>query len=258
MVESSSIPTICVGEGTTSVFCGLLLALGLDEFEFLRETEATIKYGIRHRDWREVGITYDGPIDDPHLICKTPSGTKTSWLNQWCIAQGQSVAEHHLFRRLMKHGRSPYVMREGAAPLPLAPFHYEYHFDQALVGRYLRSKATGITHLEATVMDVRRHGETGRITALKLQDGSEYEADFFVDCTGFRRALIADALGPRWISYGDRLPVNRAMPFWLAHDPDHEIQPYTLAAAMSSGWMWQIPSGEAWLRLCVLGRVPDT
>ena len=142
----------------------------------------------------------------------------------------------------MKRGRSSKVMREGAAPLPLAPFHFAYHFDQALVGRYLRRKATGIAHLDATVMDVLRHGETGRITALRLEDGTEYEADFFIDCTGFRRALIADALGARWISYGDRLPVNRAMPFWLAHEPDRQIQPYTLAVAMSSVWMWQIPT----------------
>ena len=50
VVESSRIPTIGVGEGTTSVFRCLLLELGRDEFEFFRETEATIKYGIRHRD----------------------------------------------------------------------------------------------------------------------------------------------------------------------------------------------------------------
>ena len=68
VIESSRIPTIGVGEGTTAVFRGLLLELGFDEFELLRETEATVKYGIRHRDWRETGVTYDGPIDDPHLI----------------------------------------------------------------------------------------------------------------------------------------------------------------------------------------------
>ncbi|MCE2524128.1 MAG: tryptophan 7-halogenase, partial [Rhodobacteraceae bacterium] len=38
------------------------------------------------------------------------------------------------------------------------------------------------------------------------------------------------------------LPVNRAMSFWLPHDPDGDIPPYTLARAMGSGWMWQIPT----------------
>ena len=48
VVESSKIPTIGVGEGTTAVFRQMLKQFGFDEFEFLRETEATIKFGIRH------------------------------------------------------------------------------------------------------------------------------------------------------------------------------------------------------------------
>ncbi len=52
VVESSRIGTIGVGEGTTAVFRQMLRHLGIDEMEFLRETGATIKYGIRHQDWR--------------------------------------------------------------------------------------------------------------------------------------------------------------------------------------------------------------
>ncbi|EYD78065.1 tryptophan halogenase [Rubellimicrobium mesophilum DSM 19309] len=68
VVESSKIPVIGVGEGSTAVFRQMLRRFGLDEEEFLRETGATIKFGIRHRDWRRLGHHYDGPIDDPHLV----------------------------------------------------------------------------------------------------------------------------------------------------------------------------------------------
>ena len=68
VVESSKFGTIGVGEGTTAVFRMLLKHLGLDEFAFLAATGATIKFGIRHRDWRRLGHQYDGPIDDPHLV----------------------------------------------------------------------------------------------------------------------------------------------------------------------------------------------
>ncbi len=68
VVESSKIGTIGVGEGSTAVFRQMLRHFGLDEMEFLRETGATIKYGIRHRDWRRLGHHYDGPIDDPHQV----------------------------------------------------------------------------------------------------------------------------------------------------------------------------------------------
>ncbi len=68
VIESSKIGVIGVGEGSTAIFRQMLRRFGLDEEEFLRETGATIKFGIRHRDWRRLGHHYDGPIDDPHLV----------------------------------------------------------------------------------------------------------------------------------------------------------------------------------------------
>ena len=32
------------------------------------------------------------------------------------------------------------------------------------------------------------------------------------------------------------------MPFWLSHREDRPVAPYTLAHALGSGWMWQIPT----------------
>ena len=91
VIESSKIGTIGVGEGTTAVFRQMLLHLGIDEFRFLRETDATIKYGIRHRDWRRLGYAYDGPIDDPHLVS---GGTReATFLDAYQIANGRPVGE---------------------------------------------------------------------------------------------------------------------------------------------------------------------
>ena len=234
VIEASDIPTIGVGEGTTSVFRGMLLELGLDELEFLRETDATIKYGIRHKDWRRIGHSYDGPIDDPHQMADTPPGVTSSWLNQYCVASGRSVTEPHLFTYLMDRGKAP-NMADGT---PISPFHHAYHFDQSKVGAYLRKKAQGIVHLDARVEDISRNDQ-GDITALILKNAPPLETDFVIDCTGFRRAIISK-LGGQWISYADHLPVNRAMPFWLDHGDT--IPPYTLAHAQKAGWMWAIPT----------------
>ena len=244
VVESSKIPTIGVGEGTTAVFRGLLLQLGFDEFEFLRETGATIKYGIRHQDWHRVGHSYDGPIDDPHLVCQTPPDVTSSWLNQYCIASERSVTESHLFTYLMKNNCAPFVFEGRETPLPVGPFHHAYHFDQALVGKYLRGKAKDITIVDAVVTGAEHDPESGDITTLVLDGADDLPVDFVIDCTGFRRALIRGEMGADWVSYGDRLPVNRAMPFWLDHAEGADISPYTLAAAQGAGWMWQIPTYE--------------
>ncbi len=75
VVESSKILTIGVGEGTTAVFRQMMIELGIDEAAFLRETGATIKFGIRHKEWLRKGHTYDGPIDDPEPA-RDQSGTE--------------------------------------------------------------------------------------------------------------------------------------------------------------------------------------
>ena len=243
VVESSRIPVIGVGEGTTAVFRGLLRTLGLDEREFLRETEATIKYGIRHRDWRNVGHTYDGPIDNPHAMADAMRYYPHPEFDLYCVSTGRSVTEPHLFTYLMAKNRAPVLSsRKGKPRTYIAPFDHAFHFDQALVGRYLRSKAEGISRLDATVKHAETDPSTGCIRALVLDGGEKRQFDFFIDCTGFRRVLIGRALGTKWISYAGSLPVNRAMPFWLDYAEDAEIPPYTLARALRAGWMWQIPT----------------
>ena len=204
VVESSRIGTIGVGEGTTAVFRQMLRHLGIDEMEFLRETGATIKYGIRHQDWRRLGHSYDGPIDDPGQVAGPG-------LDTYAVASGRPVGAAHLFQHLIDRSRAPFA-RKGGRLVPAGPFHHAYHFDQALAGAFLRGKAEGVTVIDDQVTGV----ETGdgRIARIVLESGRKVEGDFFLDCSGFRRALIGE-LGAEWVSYGDVLPVNRAMPFWV-------------------------------------------
>ncbi len=208
----------------------------------MRETEATIKFGIRHRDWRRVGSTYDGPIDDPHQILTPPAGSPSEYLNVYSVAAGRPVAEMHLFAHLMERRKSPYGRRADGSLIPVGPFHYAYHFDQALVGRYLRKKSSGVAQIDGTVAGIERDPETGNITALKLEEGGSVSGDFFIDATGFRKRLIGQEMGGTWHSYRAELPVNRAMPFWLDIGEGEEIAPYTLAWAREAGWLWSIPT----------------
>lgn len=232
VIESSKIGTIGVGEGSTAVFRQMLKHFGLSEEEFLRDTGATIKYGIRHRDWRRIGHSYDGPIDDPHLVAGG------AMLDTYAVAAGRSVGEAHLFQHLLNGNRAP-VARAGGKTVPAGPFHHAFHFDQALAGAWLRKKAKGIALIDDQITGVET-GERG-ISALVLESGQRIEGDFFLDCTGFRRALHTK-LGATWISYSDVLPINRAMPFWVDIKDGEEISPCTLAWAQTSGWMWWIPT----------------
>lgn len=233
VIDSSKIGTIGVGEGTTAVFRQMLARLGIDEFDFLRNSGATIKLGIRHRDWRKLGHHYDGPIDDPHLVL----GSGDNVLDPYHVAKGQSVGTAHLFQHLIDGQKSPFAKVDGRF-VPAGPFHHAYHFDQALAGQFLRKQAKDIAVIDDQVAGISRKAD-GDIAELVMESGLRVQGDFFIDCSGFRRKLVTE-LGGKWLSYGAVLPVNRAMPFWL--DSGAEIAPVTLAWAQKSGWMWQIPT----------------
>jgi 2-polyprenyl-6-methoxyphenol hydroxylase-like FAD-dependent oxidoreductase len=235
VIESSRIGTVGVGEGTTALFRQMLQHLGIPEEDFLRETGAAIKYGIRHQDWRRMGHFYDGPIDDPQAL-------EGPGLDAYAVAAGKPVTGCHLFQHLMNAGRAPLAERNGKL-IPAGPFQHAYHFDQAKAGRFLKRRTQGVEVIDDQIGQVSLDPETGNIRALELESGRAIAADFFLDCTGFRRVLIK-ALGARWLSHAGTLPVNRAMPFWLDHDPGSEIPPYTLAWAQKNGWMWQIPTDD--------------
>lgn len=244
VVDSSKIPTIGVGEGTTAIFKTFLDSFGLDEQEFLWETRGTVKYGIRHRDWRRLGHEYDGPIDDPHFLVPRAEPDGFEYLNAHCVAAGRSVADVHLFEHLLRKGLSPVRRNTSGRLIPNNPFLHAFHIDNVQVGRYLRKKSKGIAVIDDVMKGVTRDPDTGDLKALLLDESRRIEGDLFIDCSGFRQLLIETVFESGWVSYADDLPVNRAMPFFLEHDPDSEIPAYTLAWAQGSGWMWQIPTQD--------------
>ena len=232
VVESSKIGTIGVGEGTTAVFRQMLQHFGFSEADFVRGTGATIKYGIRHRDWRRLGHFYDGPIDDPSMLAPG--------IDLYSVASGRPVSQAHLFQALIDKRRAPFAVKEGRT-VPAGPFHHAYHFDQSKAGKWLRRNTQAASVIDAIVRKVVRDAETDTIKSIVLDNGQSITADLFIDCTGFQRVLIGE-LGARWLSYSDVLPVNRAMPFWIEHSAGAEFDPFTMAWAQGNGWMWQIPT----------------
>jgi glycine/D-amino acid oxidase-like deaminating enzyme len=242
VIESSKIPTVGVGEGSTAAFRVMMQYFKLDEFEFFRETGATFKLGIRHKDWRRKGFTYDGPIDDPHQVVTAPRGAPSDYLNVFAVAAGRKLQDMHLFGPLLEQRKAPYALKDDGSLVALGPFHHAFHFDQARVGQFLKKRSKGVEIIDATIAGVERDRESGDIKTLVFDNGERLDGDFFVDASGFRKRLIVQELNAPWLSYAKELPVNRAMPFWLEINEGEEVANYTLAHAMGSGWMWQIPT----------------
>jgi tryptophan 6-halogenase len=118
---------------------------------------------------------------------------------------------------------------------------YGYHFDAYLVGTFLRdhAKGMGVHHLQRHVAKVELTHE-GDVAHLLTGDGETIAADFFIDSSGFRSAILQEALEEPFQSFADNLFNDSAVVMPTPSDPTG-TNPHTTATAFSAGWVWNIP-----------------
>lgn len=231
VVESSKIGIVGAGEGSTGLLTDLINGqlgdFGCVQKDFMLECDATVKLGIKHKDWKNVGHTYYGPID---------FAPQDIMMNN--ILYDNPVHKSSICGYLMDNNKTDFYVTEDH---DLRSHNYHaFHFDAHKVGKYFR-KVCGdsVKTIDAEVVDIQLD-EQGNVDHIVLDRGEKIKADFFIDCTGFNR-IFAEKMGVKWHSYAKNLPVNTAMPFFLDYDVGENIEPVTTAWAQSSGWMWDIP-----------------
>lgn len=238
LVESEAIGTVGVGEGTIPPILEFNHQLGLDEAEYLRATHATYKLGIEFVGWAEEGQRYFhqfGEIGRPlnglslhQLWLKYRDRPSVGPLDAYSMS-GAAAAK----RRFAHSARDPND--------PLSQLAYAFHFDAAAYGQFLRGHAQkfGTERIEGRIVDVEQDGESGYVTALKLDDDRRVCGDLFIDCSGFRSLLLGDKLGVKFEDWSHWLPCDRAIA--VPSERNDPILPYTRATAHPAGWQWRIP-----------------
>ena len=239
LVESEEIGTVGVGEATIPPIMQYNAILGIDEDEFVRETNATFKLGIEFIDWRKPGSSYFHPFGLFGANIKGGVGFMNYWL-RWVQSGGDSDFRHFIAEG--EAARENRFARIPASPDGQLPrLNYAYQFDAATYAAYLRRYAErrGAVRREGKVVDVEQNSETGYIEAVKLADGTRVAGDFFIDCSGFRALLIEGVFKAGFDDWSHWLPNNRAaaVPCERVEDPS----PFTRSTARESGWQWRIP-----------------
>jgi tryptophan halogenase len=123
---------------------------------------------------------------------------------------------------------------------PLSGLTWAFHFDASLYAAYLSRLAQkmGVRRIDAKIAGVLQKPD-GDVSALKLEDGRELAADFFVDCTGFRGVLIEQTLKTGYEDWSHWLFSDRALAVPTART--NPLLPYTRSTALEAGWQWRIP-----------------
>ena len=242
LVESDQISTVGVGESTIPMIRLFNQVLGINEDEFMRETQATFKLGIEFVDWGKLGDSYMHgfgkfgqdlwTVDFYQYWLKMHQAGKAPDLEHYSINRMASKAGKFM-RATTEHGNSP-----------LADIVNAFHLDAGLYARYLRkySEARGVLRTEGKVVEVRLREADGHVASVVMENGEQVGGELFLDCSGFRGLLIEEALHTGFDDWSGYLPCDRAwaVPCELSSQPGADLLPYTRATARKAGWQWRI------------------
>ncbi len=238
LIESAEIGTIGVGEATVPPLVGYLKDIGVPEHEFMRRCHATYKLGIQFTNW---------------------CGGQESFWHPFGVVGGfiDKLPAFHFWTKYkrVKDSALPYqalAPNATAGDLGKAPHSdqpssnigdrgsYAYHLDASAFAEMLRDVAVrrGVTHLIDEVREVVLD-DRGYIKHIETAGENKLEADFYIDCSGFRSLLIGQAMGDPYIDWGQWLLCDRAVAMPLAQTG--EFPPFTRATALDAGWVWRIP-----------------
>lgn len=243
LVATPEIPIIGVGESTTGRFNDLINLnpnfTGVNEKEFLKETESTFKLGIKHSDWHTVGRSFYSPIGDNYNnLHKYPH---VSYDDFRIYHVAENLDYNKTFQSRLMATNKLHITEDGKNlyEVPVA-----YHLDTYKVGQYLKRKAIETPkckYINDQVVGFKQD-ENGFVKYLKTKSGKNIKGDLFIDCSGFARVLINKIEKNKWVSYKNNLLVDSALNFNYEIEEGEEIRNYTHAWAQKNGWCWEIPT----------------
>lgn len=241
VIGSTEIGILGAGEGTIPSIETFLDLVDIDPVELIKNCKATLKYGIMFNGWDKNGTgSYINPFRIHSLTEETHKqlDLKIDFISLFCKIHNKNIDEHTMFGGYLRNNKvffDPNTLEK----IEKSFVDSAYHFDAVETAEYLKrvAESRNIRYIDDIVTEVKQN-ESGDIIAIVTQN-RKFETDFVFDCTGFKRLLIGQLYKTKFNDVSDKLPVNRALPFFLP--PKKETEPYTTATAMNYGWCWQIP-----------------
>ncbi|WP_017446591.1 tryptophan halogenase family protein [Gayadomonas joobiniege] len=240
LCESPNVPIIGVGEGTWPTMPASLKSMGIAESDFIKACDASFKQGSKFVHWgcddEQKSDFYYHPFDVP--VAAMEGLLPEYWLQHPSLGPiadafsvQQALCEANLAPKLITDGEYKKIA------------NYGYHLDAGKFAEFLKNhcmQKLAVKHQLADVVDVNLD-QQGFIQSLRLADQADLEADFFIDCTGFKSILLGQALAVPFKPAKDILFADTAIATQVPYHSDSaEIKPYTQSTAQEAGWVWDI------------------
>jgi tryptophan halogenase len=239
VVDSSAIGTVGVGEATVPAIRDFLAAVELGEPDVLRQTEGTIKYGIRFEGWGGEGHQFFHPFG-LYGVPARGVAFHQYWLKMRAAGDQTPLSHYCLATQLAERGL--FLPPTDRPPNDLGVFNFALHFDASKFAAMLRqlALANGVSHVDGRIDRVELADEDGGVAAVVLADGQRIAGDLWVDCSGFRSLLLGEALDVPYVDWRHWLPCDRALAI-PCRVSNAEPKPMTRSIARAAGWQWHIP-----------------
>ena len=209
--------------------------LGIDATELVRQTGATYRLGTGLHDVSAKGdhrISAFGPhgammgfVHFNHFIARAKSGGQDLHLNDY--SPTAVAARNAKFC----------ISDDRAAP----PIHFGLNLNTEKLTQLLSRNATlnGVRTARSRVDGVRISGDGRRIETLLLDDGSQLQADFYIDCSGEDGLLTGATLGVEYVDWSHWLPCSKAI--GVTAKTPHDNIPVHHCTATDNGWLLSTP-----------------
>lgn len=245
LIHSSKIGTIGVGESSTASLASFMKYIGLEEKDWMNEASATYKYGGRFMNWTSSGDHFVLVEDENRLFINEHTN-----LLQYLVSEYKNfpnkLKDFFLTPKLAVNNLTPKVDDD----ILYTPVFedigsvYSYNFDAIKFAEIIKQKVcipNGVKFVEGELKQVKLD-DFGFIKEVKLWGQQKYKGDLYIDCSGFKGALIEAVMGEKFVSFEDSLFCDKAIAAPIPYtDKKTEMEPYSRMYTMSSGWLWKTP-----------------
>ena len=243
LIENPTQKPLSVGESTLGHFNRYLDCLGIKDKDWMKDCNATYKLSIQFTNWQNKGDVFQYPFGDfdytngdfltwyylhhtwPQLF---PDTTYCEFYNPVTyLASTNKIVDDNLYVRNFRR-----------------TWDTSYHFDATKFGGWLRDNlCQSVEHIKAKILHS-YFDDKGNIKGVIDEYGHDYEADYFIDCSGFGSALLGGAMDQEFINFPN-LPNDSAVVTHIPYtDKETEMRNQTDGYALDNGWCWTIPLWE--------------
>jgi tryptophan halogenase len=209
--------------------------LGLDETRLLRASKGMYSLAQRFSNWSGADAPFMHAYDSQGI-----SLSHVDFLHYWLRARSKGLAvpleEFSIGAAAAKHGRF-LVFNESTEAFSNAT--YGYNLDAIPYLRAIGKTALdlGLRHRAGRLSAVEH--DSGRVTAIRLEDGTTITGDLFVDATGSEAALAAQLDDTAFDDWSDWLPCDRIMS--ASASLLEPIPAFSQVSAFRGGWVGIFP-----------------